>query len=457
MLTKGFKYFPNSFIWGASTSAYQIEGSWDQEGKGVSIWDTFSHQPGKIYKGHHGDVAADHYQRWMEDVDRMAELGLKAYRFSTSWPRILPLGSGRVNTPGLDFYDRLVDALLSRDIQPFLTLYHWDLPQALQDLGGWPVRDTAYRFAEYAGIVAKRLGDRVPYWITHNEPLVTAMSGHLLGEHPPGIQDPLLALNVVHNLLLSHGLAVEAIRATVPQSAQVGITLNLSPFYPAEDSEDDRLAAQRGDTFLNRLFLDPLFRGRYPDELLAFFGSTTLTYIQDGDFQEISLPLDFLGVNYYSRIVVRHDPHIFFGQASQVQPPGSEYSQMWEIYPTGLSELLIRIWEQYRPEKIFITENGIPIPDGIDFDGKVRDYRRINYLNDHILQAYAAVEAGVPLQGYFVWSFLDNFEWAYGYQMRFGLVHVDFETLARTTKESGYWYAKVIRENGLDPAGRPGC
>jgi beta-glucosidase len=456
MLTESFLRFPTGFIWGAATSAYQIEGSWDQEGRGISIWDTFSHQPGKIYQGHHGDVAADHYQRWLEDVDRMAELGLKAYRFSTAWPRILPLGSGLVNSPGLDFYDRLVDALLDRNIQPFLTLYHWDLPQALQDLGGWSIRDTAYRFAEYAAIVAKRLGDRVPNWITHNEPMVTALSGHLLGEHAPGIQDPLLALHVGHNLLLSHGLAVEAMRSVLPESAQVGITLNLSPFYPAEDSEEDRLAAQRGDAFLNRLFLDPLFRGRYPDELQAVFGPV-LTFIQEGDFQIISAPLDFLGVNYYSRVVVRYDPQVLLGQASQVQPAGSEYSQMWEIYPAGLSELLIRIWEQYQPEKILITENGIPVPDGIDFDGRVRDYRRIRYLSDHILQAHSAIEAGVPLQGYFVWSFLDNFEWSYGYQMRFGLVYVDFETLQRATKESGYWYAKVIHENGLDPSEKPGC
>lgn len=457
MSNNHFLNFPDGFLWGAATSAYQIEGSWDQEGKGLSIWDIFAHIPEKTFQGHHGDEAADHYQRWAEDVALMSEIGLKVYRFSTSWPRILPSGSGPANNLGLDFYDRLVDALLSRNIQPFLTLYHWDLPQALQELGGWGNRDTAYRFAEYAQVMASRLGDRVKYWITHNEPLVMAMSGYLLGEHAPGIQDPVTALQAGHHLLLSHGLAVTALRDTLPAEAQIGITLNLNPIHPASEIEEDQRTAQRANALMNGIILDPLFHGHYPDDLLDTFGPL-VPMMTTEEAWLISQPLDFLGINYYSRVVVKYDPASFLGQATQVHPVGSEYSQMWEIYPSGLSELLEQVWDHYHPASVIVTENGIPVPDGVDFDGKVRDYRRIQYLRDHILQVYQAISAGVPVHGYFVWSLLDNFEWAYGYQMRFGLVYVDFETKNRIIKESGRWFAQVIQDNGLDDRlALPGC
>jgi len=450
MSTTEFLRFPENFVWGTATSAYQIEGAWDEDGRGLSIWDAFCRQPGKIRDGSSGDVASDHYHRWQEDVRIMAELGLKAYRFSISWPRVIPAGTGAVNPAGLDFYDRLVDALLAHGIEPFVTLYHWDLPQALQDRGGWGHRDTARHFAEYAHVVAERLGDRVACWITHNEPFVTVILGHLLGEHAPGLQDPFVAFQAAHHLLLSHGYAVEALRAATRRPLQIGITLNLNPVHPASDSEEDRLAATRIDGLLNRLFLDPLFLGRYPEDIQALLGPL-FPQPQPDDLERIATPLDFLGVNYYTRAVMRHDPEFPLVQASQVYPEGNEYSQMWEIYPPGMYELLTRVWADYRPAQIYVTENGIPVPDGLDFDGRVRDERRIRYLRDHLVQVHRAISEGIPVRGYFVWSLLDNFEWAYGYQMRFGLVYVDYATQKRTVKESGWWYAGVIQRNGIDP------
>ncbi len=448
MTSAQFLRFPEGFIWGTATSAYQIEGAWNEDGKGPSVWDTFCHQSGKIYGGHTGDVAADHYHRWPEDVRIMAELGLKAYRFSISWPRVLPEGTGQVNPAGLDFYDRLVDALLERGIEPFVTLYHWDLPQALQDRGGWPNRDMVHYFAEYARVVAQRLGDRVTWWITHNEPFVVTILGYVFGDHPPGVQDFPTAMQVGYHLLLSHGYAVEALRATVGRPIQVGITLNLSPVHPASDSEADRLAARRMDGVLNRMFLDPIFFGRYPEDMRALLGSL-IPEVPPEDARYLTTPMDFLGVNYYSRAVARHDPSMPIMELAQVHPEGSEYSQMWEIYPPGIHELLMRVWNDYRPRAIVITENGIPVPDGVDFDGRVRDERRIRYLRDHIAQVHRAITDGVPVRGYFVWSLLDNFEWNYGYKMRFGLVYVDYDTQARIIKDSGRWYAQVIRENGM--------
>lgn len=438
-----FLSFPENFLWGTATSAYQIEGAWNVDGRGVSIWDTFSHQPGKINRGDTGDKAADHYHRWEEDLEIMAKMGLKAYRFSIAWPRIFPEGIGKVNRAGLDFYERLVDALLAKGIEPFPTLYHWDLPQTLQDRGGWPNRDTAYYFADYAKIVAARLGDRVTHWTTHNEPLVTAMHGHLLGIMAPGLQDPIAAAHTTHHLLLSHGLALQAIRSHVGQPVQVGITLNLTPMHPASDSDDDRAAAQRYDGLSNRLFLDPVLKGIYPEDISRLL-EPVFPEIQPGDMEAISAPVDFLGVNYYSRMVVRHDPLIPAVQASTINPTGSEYSMMWEVYPPGLFELLVRIHHDYGLEKIFLTENGAPFPDDLDFDGRIRDYRRIRFLRDHIIQVHKAINEGIPVAGYFAWSLLDNFEWAFGYRMRFGLVHVDFENLRRTIKESGHWFAEVI-------------
>ncbi len=440
--------FPQGFTWGVATSSYQIEGAVNEDGRGVSIWDTFSHTPGKTYQGHHADIAADHYHRWREDLDLMVSLGLKAYRFSIAWPRIQPDGVGPANPAGLDFYDRLVDALLEKGIEPFPTLYHWDLPQALQDKGGWPNRETAVHFGEYARLVAKKLGDRVNYWITHNEPWVMAFAGHFAGEHAPGIQDPLAAGATVHHLLLSHGYAVESLRANSRPGAQIGITLNLSVMHPATDSDEDRAAAWRYDGIGNRLFLDPVFKGQYPADVMAMLGPM-FPQMQPDDMRIIAAPLDFIGVNYYSRSVVRHDPNFPFIEASTIHPEGNEYSQMWEIYPEGIYELLMRVWKDYQPKKILVTENGICVPDGIDFDGRVRDYRRIAYLRDHIAQVGRAIGDGAPVDGYLVWSLLDNFEWAHGYRMRFGLVYVDFDTCQRTMKDSGRWYAKVIRQNGL--------
>jgi beta-glucosidase len=446
-----FLKFPLHFIWGAITSSYQIEGAWDEDGKGPSIWDTFVHQPGKIERGETANVAVDHYHRWREDLALMAELRLKAYCFSISWPRILPEGVGRVNSAGLDFYDRLVDGLLEKGIDPYVMLYHWDLPQALQDGGGWGRRQTAYDFADYARIVAQRLGDRVSCWVTHNEPMVSSLAGHVTGEHAPGIQDPSIAMRAVHHILLSHGLAMDVLRAELPLASKLGIILNLTPCYPATNREEDRQASHRQDGIYNRLFLDPLLRGEYPPDVLAMLGALFPEILPD-DLSIICRPLDFLGVNYYSRAVVRFDPDFPIIQAAQVLPQESEYSQMWEIYPPGMYDILMRIHKEYHPAVMFVTENGVCVPDGVDFDGRVRDERRIRYLRDHLAQVHRALEAGAPLQGYFHWTLMDNFEWAYGYRMRFGLVYVDFDSQKRTLKDSGRWYARVIRENGFESA-----
>ncbi|MDI6694555.1 MAG: GH1 family beta-glucosidase [Anaerolineales bacterium] len=441
--------FPPDFIWGVATSAYQIEGAWNEDGRGLSIWDTFCRQPGKIRNGDTGDVAADHYHRMPADVQLIGDLNIPAYRFSIAWPRIQPDGKGKVNAPGLDFYDRLVDNLLARKIQPFVTLYHWDLPQVLQDEGGWTNRTTAQRFAEYAQIVAQRLGDRVNYWITHNEPFVTAMAGHYTGEHAPGKRDLTAALQAAHHLLLSHGLSVQVIRSQVQHPVNVGITLNLTTVHPASDSQADHAATIRYDGIQNRLFLDPVLHGRYPEDMLNLFGPL-FPQIQPNDMEIIHTPLDFLGANYYNRTIIRHDPDYPLVNLQEIHLEGREYSQMWEIYPEGIYEVLVRLWNEYHPPKIYITENGIAVPDGLDADGRIRDYRRIRFIRDHIAECHRAIQAGIPLHGYFVWSLMDNFEWAWGYDMRFGLVYVDFKTLQRKVKESGRWFSQVIRQNGLD-------
>jgi beta-glucosidase len=446
---KSYLVFPRDFLWGVATSSYQIEGSASSDGKGLSIWDTFCREDGRISDGSTGDAACDHYARMPEDVSLMASMGIKAYRFSVSWPRVVPSGRGQVNTKGLDFYDRLVDELLAHGITPMVTLFHWDLPLALQDEGGWPQRSTAEHFARYAEAVGEQLSDRVRFWITHNEPFVAAMAGHYTGEHAPGIQDARAALSAAHHLLLSHGLAVQALRAAARRPVEIGITLNLNPVHPASDSENDRLAAARADAILNRMFLDPVLRARYPEDAVELFGPL-FPRPQEGDLRTVAAPLDFLGVNYYSRSVVRFDPSIPLTTLETVQPPGREYSQMWEIYPEGLFELLTRIWAEYHPPSVILTENGIPVADGPDLDGEVRDYRRVRYYRDHLIQLHRALNAGVPVRGYFAWTFMDNFEWAHGYSKRFGLVYVDFKTLKRTIKESGRWYAQVIRQGGLD-------
>ncbi|HQF62352.1 MAG TPA: GH1 family beta-glucosidase [Anaerolineaceae bacterium] len=446
------KRFPNTFIWGSATSSYQIEGAWNEDGRGLSIWDTFCRQPGTVYHGANGDVAADHYHRWREDIALMASLGLKAYRFSVAWPRILPEGTGRVNAAGLDFYDRLVDGLLEQGIDPYLTLYHWDLPQILEDQGGWPDRKIVDAFVEYSTVVARRLGDRVKHWITHNEPICTSLLGYFWGIHAPGIQNPASALAAAYHVILSHGAAVQALRSILPADDQVGITINLTPAYPATDTAEDCEAARRYDTYINRLFLDPVLLGSYPSEVLDLFTVLGLTVSPD-DLKTMSTPIDFLGINYYTRSVLRNDPSVTFLQADQVNPVGNEYSQMWEIYPQGLYDLLTRVWRDYGPAqphlRLLMTENGICVPDDVDYDHRVRDERRIRYLEGHIGQIWQAIQAGVPMDGYFHWSLLDNFEWSYGYRMRFGMVFTDFDTQERIVKDSGHWYADVIKRNGL--------
>jgi beta-glucosidase len=438
-----------------------VEGAWNEDGKGPSIWDTFAHIAGHIINGESGDVAVDHYHRYIEDVLLMEELGLDAYRFSIAWTRILPGGTGAVNQAGLDFYDRLVDELLKHKIEPYICLFHWDLPQQLQDKGGWPNRDTAYAFAEYARIVTERLSDRVKVWMTHNEPWVAAMAGYFSGELAPGIKDVQLAFKALHHLLLSHGLAAEAIRASAKQPVKVGITLNLNPVHPASQSKKDRDAASRMDAILNRATLDPLLKGTYPMQEFAIGKLLSRSLIKAGDLEKIR-QLDLLGVNYYARTVVKHDPKFPVVAATQIQPEGNEYSGMWEIYPEGIYEMLKRIWKDYflpetdekgregKAPEIMITENGVPVPDGLDFDGRVRDERRIRYLRAHIAQVHHAMEEGIPVKGYFHWSLMDNFEWAHGYGQRFGLVYVDFKTLKRTIKESGRWYSQVIKMNGFE-------
>jgi beta-glucosidase len=457
-----FIAFPEDFVWGCASSAYQVEGAWEEDGKGPSIWDTFVHTPGRIANGETGDITVDHYHRYKEDVALMKEIGLQAYRFSTSWSRILPNGTGAVNQAGLDFYDRLVDEILEKKIEPYLCLFHYDLPQALQDKGGWPNRDSAYAFADYAGCMAEHFSDRVKIWMTHNEPWVAAMAGYFSGEHAPGVKEPVTGFKALHHIFLSHGLAAEAIRAAARQPVKIGITLNLNPVYPASDSKKDQAATQRMDTALNRLQLDPFLKGSSPVQEFALGKLLSQSIIKPGDLEKIHT-LDLLGVNYYTRTVAKYDPKFPVISAVQTRPEGNEYSGMWEIYPEGIFEILTRIWKDYYatqdpgkepgPKKmpeIMVTENGVPVPDGLDFDGRVRDERRIRYLRDHLIQVQRAIQAGIPVKGYFHWSLMDNFEWALGYAPRFGLVYVNYKTLERTIKDSGRWFAKVIQANGFE-------
>lgn len=453
--------FPKGFIWGCAASAYQVEGAWNEDGKGPSIWDTFVHSSGHIINNETGDQAVDHYHRYVEDVALMKRLGLDAYRFSVSWSRILPAGTGTVNQAGLDFYDRLVDELLKQGIEPYICLFHWDLPQTLQDQGGWPNRDTALAFAEYARVVTERLSDRVKVWMTHNEPWVAAMAGHFSGEHAPGVKDVRSAFKALHHLLLSHGLAAEAIRAYAKQSVKVGIILNLNPVHPASEAKKDRDAAARMDAILNRATLDPLLKGSSPVQEFAVGKLLSKSLIKSGDLEKIHR-LDLLGVNYYTRTIAKYDKKFPVIAASQVQPEGNEYSGMWEIYPEGIYDMLMRIKRDYltasparkrmdlKTPEIMITENGVPVPDGLDFDGRVRDERRIRYLRNHIAQVHRAMQDGVPVKGYFHWSLMDNFEWTHGYGQRFGLVYVDFKSQERIIKDSGHWFSEVIKQNGFE-------
>ncbi|HEY7126999.1 MAG TPA: GH1 family beta-glucosidase [Ktedonobacterales bacterium] len=440
-----FQQFPAGFLWGAATASFQIEGAANEDGKGPSIWDTFCKVPGAIFTGDTGDVACDHYHRYREDVALMQELGLGAYRLSISWPRIFPTGRGQVNIKGLDFYDRLVDTLLEAKITPFITLYHWDLPQALQDQGGWQNRETCHAFAEYAEVVVDRLGDRVQHWITHNEPYVTTFIGHMIGHHAPGLHEYEAGGQIAHHLLLSHGLALPAIRAASKVQAQVGITLSLQPVYPASQHEADVAEAAHTRARVYNWFLQPLFLGTYPEEALQGYDLPS-PKIEDGDMELISAPIDFLGVNYYSPFRVASSL-----SGSSDRRPGAEYTEMgWEVYPEGLRDLLVQINQDYAPPALYVTENGAAFDDVLGEDGTVNDEARQRYLEGHLCMAHEAIQQGVPLKGYFVWSLLDNFEWTFGYSKRFGVVYVDYESQQRFIKQSGNWYGEVIARNGLD-------
>jgi beta-glucosidase len=438
--------FPRDFAWGVATAAYQIEGAVAEDGRGESVWDRFCATEGNVRNGDSGAVACDFYHRYHGDVALMRELGVNACRLSVAWPRILPDGRGRANEAGLDFYDRLVDELLAAGITPFVTLYHWDLPQILEDEGGWPHRGTVDAFAQYVEVVAERLGDRVEHWITQNEPRVAAWLGYGWGMHAPGRASEQDALAAAHHLLLGHGRAAEILRSGSP-TAQVGITLDVFPVYPASRDERDVEAARHFDGFHNRWFLDPLFRGSYPADLLEHFGANAPA-VEDGDFDLIAAPRDFMGVNYYRREVVAHSEN----GARTVHVPDSDYTDMgWEVSPDGLFDLLVKLDEDVAPKAIYVTENGAAFGDLRAHDGSVRDPERQEYLEDHIRAIGRALGAGVPIAGYFVWSFLDNFEWAHCYGKRFGIVYVDYPTLARIPKSSFYWYRDFIAAATTSP------
>ena len=449
--------FPDGFLWGAATAAYQIEGAPDADGKGTSIWDTFSHTPGKVFHGDTGDVACDSYHRYPEDIAMLQRLGVGAYRFSLSWPRIQPDGRGPANQQGLDYYHRLVDALLDKGITPVITLYHWDLPQALQDKGGWAMRDIAEIFADYAAIAGEALGDRVHRWITLNEPWVVAHVGYRDGRHAPGETDPAKAVAANHHLLLAHGRAVRALRAASPSPAQIGITLNFDVARPVSPAAAD-MAAEL-EARLNGAYLDPLMRGAYPERLTAEFSPAKVPgLVHDGDFDVIGAPMDFLGVNFYAPHYVgirpdgepRRGEQLIGPDVVLVQPEGMPVTAMnWLVDSSSIYELMTRLRDVTDGLPIYITENGSAWYDYVTQDGTVEDYERLDYLRDHLAALHAAIADGVNLRGYFAWSLMDNFEWAEGYAKRFGLVYVDFGTQKRILKRSGEFYARVVRANAL--------
>ena len=443
-------HLPNTFLWGAATSAYQTEGAVAEDGRGESIWDRFC-ATGGSRNGDSGSVACDFYHRYRDDIALLRDLGATAFRFSIAWPRVLPDGVGTVNQAGLDFYDRLVDALLEAGIRPFATLYHWDLPQPLEDAGGWPARSTTEAFRCYVEAVAARLGDRVSDWITHNEPHVPSWAGYGHGVHAPGRRSVADALAAAHHLLLSHGLAVEVLRRE-SRGSQVGITLDLWPMVPASASSEDVAAAREADGDQNRWFLDPLFRAAYPEDMLELYGPH-IPRIEDGDLATIAAPIDFLGVNYYHRDVVARAEG---GGRRVVHQADSLYTEMgWEVSPDSLHDLLRRVHTEYAPPLLYVTENGAAFGDVRGHDGSVHDPERQAYIALHVEAIACAVESGVPVGGYFVWSLLDNFEWAAGYSKRFGLVYVDYPTLERIPKSSFAWYRGLIAEarNGARRAG----
>lgn len=437
--------FPADFRWGVSTSSFQIEGAGREDGRGESIWDRFCSEPGRIRDGSNGLVACDHYHLWPQDLDMAKALGVNAYRFSIAWPRVLPTGRGPVNEAGLAFYDRLVDGMLERGLDPWATLYHWDLPQALQDRGGWTSRDTVAAFLEYTDVVTRRLGDRVKHWITHNEPWCSCMMSYWEGVHAPGGRSLPDALQACHHVLLSHGQAIPLIRRN-SAGADVGITLSLHPIAPASSRDEDAAAVRRHDGLRNRWFLDPLFGRGYPQDTLALLGAAA-PRVEPGDLDAIATATDFLGVNYYFPEVVRDDPAGGPMGTALVEREGVERTAFgWEVSPQGLVELLTRIQRDYAPAVIQLTENGSTFEDVLTADGRVHDAQRLSYLQRHLAALKQAIDAGVPVKGYFAWSLLDNFEWAEGYLRRFGLAYVDYATQRRILKDSGLWYGRFLNE-----------
>ncbi len=437
--------FPPGFTFGVATSSYQIEGAAFKDGRVPSHWDTFSHTPGKTHNGDTGDVACDHYHRYREDIELMAQIGVSSYRFSFAWPRIMT-EANKVSQKGLDFYQRVLDSLLEHNIAPAATIYHWDLPQWLADRGGWVNRDTVGYFGDFAEVLFKTFGDRIHLWITHNEPWCSSFLSYGLGEHAPGHHDWREAVVAAHHILLSHGETVLRYR-DMGMKGDIGITLNLTPVYAKTDREEDREAATRADGFSNRWFLDPILQGAYPDDMLELFRAYVKTdeFIRDGDLAAISRPLDFLGVNYYTRSVVFQQAHTGLLNLGQDEPPMHKATAMgWEVYPDALYSLLRRLHTQYPSLPLYITENGAAYPDAIAPDGMVHDTQRIGYLEQHLLAAQRFAAEGGLLKGYYLWSLLDNFEWGYGYSKRFGIVHVDFSTQKRLLKESAHWYRNVI-------------
>lgn len=437
--------FPESFLFGAATSAYQIEGASQTDGRGASIWDEFCSKPGNIADASNGDIACDHYHRFKQDVSLMRELNLQAYRFSIAWPRIQPNGKGPVNKNGLVFYDRLLDQLLANNITPYCTLYHWDLPLALGHNGGWLNRDTAYRFADYAHIIGQHFGDRIPVFATLNEPRCATFVGHLEGRHAPGLKDLSCALKAAHHMMLAHGLGIQALRDTT--HAKLGVVLDLKPYHAIDDRSDNQQAAQNGDGIFNHWFADPMFGYGYPKDIVAGFGDSMPKY-DEKDLDIIAQPIDSLGINYYTRSLTQYDPKLPFPSAREVHNPKARYSDMgWEVYPQGLTEMLTRFHQRYQVNDYYIAENGGAFPDRYMENGQVIDKDRIDYMQAHLESVTAALAQGVPISAYLAWSFMDNFEWGLGYTKRFGIVHVDYPTQTRTPKASALWYRDFIAGN----------
>jgi len=450
--------FPKGFFWGTATAAYQIEGAWNEDGKGESIWDRFAHTPGKITNGETGDVACDSYHRWQEDIALMRAMNLNSYRFSISWPRIQPSGSGTPNSKGVDYYSRLVDSLLDAHIRPFVTLYHWDLPQTLEDAGGWPNRDTADRFADYVQLMAQALGDRVSDWMLFNEPSVFTFSGYLEGIHAPGRKSLVDFLRATHVVNLSQGAGFRALKAARP-TARVGTAFNMSACEPATNSEEDKLAAERTHAITNVWFLDPALRGRYP-EAFTFLPETAMG-IKSGDMEKTRAPLDFIGINLYYRTIASataaleratHAQEWLFPVKMGGANEGPKTDFGWEVWPKALYDTVMRITRDYNRPVIEITENGCSYKDSPDAKGVIHDARRIAYHREYLAALARSISDGANVRGYHAWTLMDNFEWADGYNQRFGLAYVDFKTQKRIIKDSGHWYGRVAAENRVGPA-----